>query len=115
MLEVSRAAFYARRHALPGPRAIADALTERIAEVHRHSRGTYGVPRIHAVLHGEGRRCGRLRGPRGLIHHISRAPSNRSNPSTRMPLELHGWSFRQAQTRHPRAMSCPPSRGRLRP
>ncbi|MFB9527853.1 IS3 family transposase [Nonomuraea roseola] len=36
-------------------------LGERITQVHRHSRGTYGAPRIHAVLQGEGERCGRRR------------------------------------------------------
>ncbi|MEU7901050.1 hypothetical protein AB0B45_50535 [Nonomuraea sp. NPDC049152] len=45
LLGVSRAAFYARRQAVPGPRAMRDMeLGERIAEVHSHSRGTYGAP-----------------------------------------------------------------------
>ncbi|MEV4189708.1 IS3 family transposase [Streptosporangium canum] len=62
LLEVSRAAFYARRRGLPGPRAVRDAqLSERITEVHQRSRGTYGAPRIHAVLHREGAGCGRRR------------------------------------------------------
>jgi putative transposase len=62
LLQVSRAAFYARRTALPGPRQVCDAeLTERIAEVHQRSRGTYGAPRIHAVLRREGAGCGRRR------------------------------------------------------
>ncbi|MGC4987495.1 IS3 family transposase [Streptomyces sp. DT193] len=62
MLKVSRAAFYARCSDRPGPRAVRDAeLTEKIAEVHQQSRGTYGAPRIHAVLQRQGEDCGRRR------------------------------------------------------
>ena len=62
LLEVSRTAFYARRTAKPGLRAVRDAeLTGQIAEVHARSRGTYGAPRIHAVLKREGALCGRRR------------------------------------------------------
>ncbi|WP_055490378.1 IS3 family transposase [Streptomyces sp. TP-A0356] len=62
LLQVSRAAFYARRADRPGPRAVRDAeLTEKITEVHEHSRGTYGAPRIHAVLQRQGEECGRRR------------------------------------------------------
>uniref|UniRef100_UPI001313DDD2 IS3 family transposase n=1 Tax=Kitasatospora sp. MBT63 TaxID=1444768 RepID=UPI001313DDD2 len=62
LLKVSRAAFYARRDGEPGPRAVRDAeLTERIAEVHADSRGSYGAPRVHAVLQQAGDRCGRRR------------------------------------------------------
>ncbi|WP_062346480.1 IS3 family transposase [Herbidospora yilanensis] len=62
LLEVSRTAFYARREAVPGPRAVRDEeLSERIGGVHRESRGTYGAPRIHAALRQEDERCGRRR------------------------------------------------------
>ncbi|WP_331730518.1 IS3 family transposase (plasmid) [Kitasatospora sp. NBC_00070] len=62
LLKVSRAAFYARRTATPGPRAVRDAeLTEKITEVHEKSRGSYGAPRVHAVLRRDGERCGRRR------------------------------------------------------
>lgn len=62
LLKVSRAAFYARRASTPGPRAVQDAeLTEQITSVHAQSRGTYGAPRIHAVLKREGAACGRRR------------------------------------------------------
>ncbi|MER6280282.1 hypothetical protein ABT202_28975 [Streptomyces sp900105245] len=45
MLEVSRAAFYPRRAATPGHRAVRDAeLVEQITAVHEQSRGTYGGP-----------------------------------------------------------------------
>ena len=62
LLKVSRAAFYARRTAQPGPRAVRDAeLTDQITAVHARSRGTYGAPRVHAALRNEGARCGRRR------------------------------------------------------
>ncbi|MET9880698.1 IS3 family transposase [Actinacidiphila glaucinigra] len=62
LLKVSRAAFYARRTATPGPRTVRDAeLTEKITEVHAVSRGSYGAPRVHAVLRREGIACGRRR------------------------------------------------------
>ncbi|WP_405673930.1 IS3 family transposase [Streptomyces uncialis] len=48
--------------ALSGPRAVRDAgLTEQITAVHAKSRGTYGAPRVHAVLKREGAGCGRRR------------------------------------------------------
>jgi transposase InsO family protein len=53
---------YARRTGRPGPRAVRDPeLTEKITAVHDRSRGTYGVPRVHAVLQREGVDCGRRR------------------------------------------------------
>ncbi|MEU3189040.1 IS3 family transposase [Streptomyces sp. NPDC006923] len=62
LLEVSRTAYYARRSATPGPRAVRDAeLTEEITTVHTRSRGAYGAPRIHAALQREGSACGRRR------------------------------------------------------
>ncbi|WP_406252826.1 IS3 family transposase [Streptomyces atratus] len=62
LLKASRAAFYARRTGTPGPRAVRDAeLTEQITAVHEQSRGTYGAPRVHAVLQREGAGCGRRR------------------------------------------------------
>jgi putative transposase len=62
LLKVSRTAFYARRTGTPGPRALRDTeLTEQITEVHTRSRGTYGAPRVHAMLKREGAGCGRRR------------------------------------------------------
>ncbi|MEU4572185.1 IS3 family transposase [Nonomuraea sp. NPDC023979] len=62
LLGVSRAAFYARRTAVPGPRAMRDAeLAGQIAELHARSRGSYGAPRVHAQLRRDGQRCGRRR------------------------------------------------------
>ncbi|MGW6606001.1 IS3 family transposase [Streptomyces sp. NPDC055036] len=36
-------------------------LTEKITQVHEKSRGTYGAPRVHAVLQRQGEDCGRRR------------------------------------------------------
>ena len=61
LLKVSRAAFYAH---LSGPsrRERADAeLTGQIRDVHEHSKGRYGAPRIHAELRRRGRRHSRKR------------------------------------------------------
>jgi transposase InsO family protein len=49
LLEVSRAAFYARNK--PSPRIVANtALTAEIRQIHQVSGGTYGSPRVHAEL-----------------------------------------------------------------
>ncbi len=56
----ARAAFHARRSDRPGPRVVREAEpTEKIIEVPEHSRGAYGAPRVHAVLHRQGEECGR--------------------------------------------------------
>ncbi|MFJ8888227.1 IS3 family transposase [Streptomyces sp. NPDC102402] len=62
LTKVSRTACYALRSGLFGPCAVRDAeLTEQITEIHARSRGTYGAPRVHAVLKREGAGCGRRR------------------------------------------------------
>jgi putative transposase len=62
MLGVSRSGFHAWRHRPPSDRALGDAwLTERIREIHAHSRGTYGSPRVHAELRRQGIRVGKKR------------------------------------------------------
>ncbi len=62
LLGVSPSGYYAWRDREPSKRALADAsLTEIIAEIHAWSRGTYGVPRIHAELADLGVRVGRKR------------------------------------------------------
>jgi transposase InsO family protein len=51
VLQVSTSGYYEWRDRPPSPRAVADeALTEQIRAVHEVSRGTYGVPRVHAEL-----------------------------------------------------------------
>ena len=55
VLGVSPGGYYARLKRPPSARARTDAaLSERIAEIHRRSRGTYGAPRIHAELKAQG-------------------------------------------------------------
>ncbi|MFE3866373.1 IS3 family transposase [Streptomyces goshikiensis] len=62
LLQVSRTASYTRRNGIPGPRRVRDAeLTEETTIVRQRSRGTYGAPRVHAVLKREGTGCGRRR------------------------------------------------------
>jgi putative transposase len=63
VLRVSASGYYEWRGRPPSQRALADtALTTQIREIHASSRGTYGVPRVHAELRlGRGVRCGRKR------------------------------------------------------
>jgi len=63
MLGVSTSGYYDWRDRPPSDRAVADvALHTQIVEIHTMSRGTYGVPRVHAELRlGRGVRCGRKR------------------------------------------------------
>jgi len=59
VLGVSPSGYYARQKRAPSARARADAeLSERIAEIHRHSRATYGALRIQAELRAQGIRVG---------------------------------------------------------
>jgi putative transposase len=62
-LKVSDSAYYAWRKASPSARALADAvISEKITGIHRDSRGTYGVPRVHFELAADHDiRCGRKR------------------------------------------------------
>jgi putative transposase len=62
MLGVSRSGYYAWRSRPPSKRSREDAtLTEKIREIHRRSRETYGSPRVHAELRFLGTRCSRKR------------------------------------------------------
>jgi putative transposase len=62
---VSTSGFYAWLARPMSTRAVADAeLTDRIREIHARSRGTYGVPRVHAELAAQGVRIGRKRAAR---------------------------------------------------
>ena len=55
VLGVSTSGFYAWRERPPSARSVSDAgLTERIREVHKRSRQTYGSPRVHAELRAQG-------------------------------------------------------------
>lgn len=62
MLDVSRSGFHAWQARPPSERALVDArLTERIGEIHRRSRQSYGARRVHLDLRDEGIRIGRKR------------------------------------------------------
>ncbi len=62
LFEVSRAAYYQRKKALPSERDVSDAdLLGRIRAVHTESKGTYGSPRVHHELRRQGMACGRRR------------------------------------------------------
>jgi putative transposase len=62
MLGVSKSGYYAWRGRPPSKRTRQDALLiEKIREVHRRSRQTYGYPRVHAELRSLGVRCGSRR------------------------------------------------------
>ena len=62
VLGVSASGFYAWRQRRPSARKMAnDKLLSQIKQVHAESRGTYGSPRVHAVLVQQGVACGRHR------------------------------------------------------
>jgi putative transposase len=62
VLGVSPSGFWAWSKRPPSERARTDAaLTGEIRRIHRRSRGTYGVPRVHAELRYDGTRCSRKR------------------------------------------------------
>ncbi len=62
VLGVSPSGYYAWTSRGPSARELSDAvLTERIREIHKGSRQTYGVPRVHFELAVEGVRVGRKR------------------------------------------------------
>jgi len=61
-LGVSRSGYYALLYRSPLARSIEDAqLTRRIEAIHKTSRETYGVPRIHAELIEDDERVSRKR------------------------------------------------------
>ena len=61
-LGLSVSGYYAWRSRVEGPRAAANrVLLEDIRRIHRESSGTYGSPRVHAVLRRRGRSIGRSR------------------------------------------------------
>jgi hypothetical protein len=72
LLRISASGFYAWLARSPSKRACSDAdLLGRIRAIHASSRGTYGMPRIHAELlengvHVGGKRIARLMRIAGL-------------------------------------------------
>lgn len=62
VLGLSASGYYAWRARPESQRAAANrALLDDIRPIHAESSGTYGSPRVHAVLRGHGRRVGRSR------------------------------------------------------
>jgi len=62
VLCVSRSGYYAWRNRSPSTRAVDDErLANKIADIHADSRGTYGVPRVHAELVEDNECVGRKR------------------------------------------------------
>jgi putative transposase len=61
-LGLSVSGYYAWRSRVESPRAAANrVLLEDITRIHRERSGTYGSPRVHAVLRRRGRRIARSR------------------------------------------------------
>jgi putative transposase len=91
---VSKSGYYAWKMRPPSKRSREDAaLTERIVEVHKRSRETYGYPRVHAELRALGIRCGRRRvarlmrkaGIRGCVRGRKRRITRRDPRATPAP------------------------------
>jgi putative transposase len=62
VLKASKAGYYAWRNRKPSDRDKRDTeIAEKIVEIHRTSRKTYGSPRIHRALRKVGISCGRKR------------------------------------------------------
>ena len=62
VLGLSASGYYAWRSRPESPRATANrALLDDIRLIHAESSGTYGSPRVHAILRGHGRPVGRSR------------------------------------------------------
>ncbi len=69
VLGLSASGYYAWRGRPESLRAASNrALLDDIRLIHHESCGTYGSPRVHAVLHGHGRRVGRSRVGRLMRH-----------------------------------------------
>ncbi len=55
VLEVSTSGYYAWRSRMPSKRSMDEGVLQaEIEAIHRRSRATYGVPRVHAELRAEG-------------------------------------------------------------
>jgi transposase InsO family protein len=83
VLEVSRSGYYAWRTRPKSERSKENQrLLERIKEVHKKSKKTYGSPRVHAKLVGEGESCGRGRVERLMSANGIRAKQTRKFVAT---------------------------------
>ena len=87
VLRVSISGYYEWRDRPPSARAVADEmLGAQIVDIHEMSRGTYGVPRVHAELRlGRGVHCGRKRVARLMklarLHGIYRRRGKHRRPA----------------------------------
>jgi len=62
LLKISRSAYHEWTRDTPSKREKSDTeLEQRIAGIHKDSRGTYGAPRVHQELRRQGISCGRKR------------------------------------------------------
>ena len=88
LLGVSRSGFHAWQRRPPSDRARADArLAERIALIHRESRGTYGARRVHAALGQQAIHVGRKRVERLMRSQrlTGAVPRKRARTTIRVP------------------------------
>ena len=96
LLGVSLSGYYAWLRRPPSARERADrALRDQIVDIHSRSRGTYGVPRIHAELAAEGVAVGRKRVARLMrqagiqgVHRRRKVATTRQNPERAAALDL---------------------------
>ena len=83
VLGVSPSGYYAWRKRKRSAREHSDeALSARVREIHRRSRGTYGAPRIHAELAAEGTQVSRKRVARVMREAGLCGVSRRKGPRT---------------------------------
>lgn len=83
VLDVSRSGYYDWRKRKPSVRDLANAsLIGEIKKIFKHSRKTYGSPRIHAELKAQGTRCSRNRVARLMREHGIRARRRRRRVKT---------------------------------
>ena len=83
LLGVSASGYYAWQGRAPSARAESDgAMLDRIRDIHRTSRGTYGAPRVHAELVAQGHAVGRKRIARLMRHAGLRGISRRKDTRT---------------------------------
>ncbi|MGH7427573.1 MAG: IS3 family transposase [Candidatus Methylomirabilaceae bacterium] len=120
VLKVSVSGYYAWRGRSPSARALSDkALLDRICAIHRASRGTYGVPRVHAELKAEGVHCSRKRVARLMraeslqgVHRRRKHRTTRQQPAATPAPDLVGTSPQPPPIASGWRMSrtCPPTR-----